>query len=49
MRNVRDKSYTENQKTFYLEYHISEYRAVEKYDTARQTIDGNIIQPMRFA
>jgi hypothetical protein len=53
MRNVSDKICRENQNTFFmLKNFFSENRAVynvEKYGTARQATDGNIIRRTRFA
>jgi hypothetical protein len=53
MRNVSDKSCRENQQvysvTFLLSWIVPFIRSVEKYVTAMEATDGNIIRRMRFA
>jgi hypothetical protein len=54
MRNVSDKSYRENQNTHFMFNKFSRkscrlWDNVEKYGTARQATDDNIIRRMRFA
>ena len=53
MRNVSDKSCTQNQNTHFMFNNFSQNRAVwdnvEKYGTAGQATDDNIIRRMRFA
>jgi hypothetical protein len=54
MRNVSDKSYRENQNTHFMFVNFFPkscrlWDNVEKYGTARQATDDNIILRMRFA
>jgi hypothetical protein len=42
MKNVSDKSYTENQNTQFIFNNLFSKEDVEKYYTARQAIDDNM-------
>jgi hypothetical protein len=48
MRNVSDRSCTENQNSDFFRKSCRLWDNVEKYGTARQATDDNIIQRMRF-